>query len=172
MRLTAKAIIINAANQIGINEVTELSDTPTSIILPLPRIDFEILPSNVKNNEQSISKLLNNNQTIIRKQTHTYKFDTRCIIRIPGENENEIDEKVEGFISAIPAKIRTQTTGNLIKIETSKAEISGFKNRIVDVLTQRAAAVYISFNGYFYKDITNDTITDININSLIGDNKK
>jgi len=163
MRLMAKTIIENTAKTIGIDVVQEISDTPTSILLPLPRIDFETLQSTLTKKNQKVAKTVLNDQIIIRKQTHENKLDVRCVIRIAGENENALEQLSEDFIKGIPQKIR-QDAGDIIRIEATRADTSGFKQRIVDVLSQRTATIYISFIGGFYSDSAESAIKEIHIN--------
>jgi uncharacterized protein (TIGR02594 family) len=142
MRNQARNWIEEAAKAAGITHVidSDASDA-NSLLLPLPRVSFEVMPTTIKRQSKRLRCEAVN--TIVQL-THEVKLNTRNTIRVSDADADHLDHMVVAFIGAFP-KYKETSEGFPVRVEASKVDYGGYQHRIVDVLTQREAVVWVSF---------------------------
>jgi len=142
MRNQARGWIEEAATAAGIATVIDSDDAdPNSLLLPLPRLSFKVMPATIKRQSkrfrcEAVNKIVQLRQEI--------KLNTRNTIRVSDAEADNLDHMVVAFIGAFP-KYKEALDGFPVRVDASKVEYGGYQHRIVDVLTQREAVVWVSF---------------------------
>jgi len=142
MREQARGWIEEAAHAAGITSVIDSDENDkNSLLLPLPRVSFEVMPTTIKRQSKRFRCEAVNTVVQLR---HEVKLNTRNTIRVSDAEAGSLDRMVVDFIGAFP-KYHDALDGFPVRVEASKVDYGGYQHRIVDVLTQREAVVWVSF---------------------------
>ena len=160
MREQAKTWLEGAANVAGISSVVDVDDKdPNTLLLPLPRMSIDVLPSVVRRKPQ---RFRCDEKGDVVFQTHEVKLETRNTIRVAESDAGRLDDLTSKFIAAFP-KYKDTPGGYPVLIEPSKVDYGGFQYRMVDVLTQRETVIWVSFRFGIYEIVQRNPLKDIGV---------
>ena len=134
-----------------------------SILLPMPRIELEFLPTDIKRAPRRFARLPGENpatHNTHRWKTHDFKLEVRAEIR--SDDEAWLESFYNDLMIALPGKT-VDSDGNLVVVKPYKAERGGYLYRMVEPMVKRSIPVYISFEGGIYRDDQIPLITEVNL---------
>ena len=164
MRTLAKQIITTAAIAAGM-PAASIMDKPAqqSALLPMPRLEIEMMPQDIKRRPRHFARLLGiNPATHVTHRWRTHDFSLQVRAEIRADNEAWLEQFFKDFIVGLPGKI-ADAGGNLVTVRPYRAERGGFESKLVEVFVKRSIPVWITFAGGLYRDDQVPLITDINI---------
>jgi len=164
VRTLAKQIITTAAIAAGM-PAASIMDKPAqqSALLPMPRLEIEMMPQDIKRRPRHFARLLGiNPATHVTHRWRTHDFSLQVRAEIRADNEAWLEQFFKDFIVGLPGKI-ADAGGNLVTVRPYRAERGGFESKLVEVFVKRSIPVWITFAGGLYRDDQVPLITDINI---------
>ncbi|CAN2042514.1 conserved hypothetical protein [Candidatus Magnetomoraceae bacterium gMMP-15] len=167
MRRLARKNIEAAAVKAGIDNIIDKPAFQSKVILPLPRLEFETLPSKEKRNPRLFAILPTGDpkRLIYRIKTHDIELKTRIVIRVDAKNESTLEPLKKTFLQSLPGKCGDEND-NLVTVSPQQAQYGGFEHRIVEVMKERSVAIWILFHGGLYEDKEINYLTDVHITGI------
>ncbi len=164
MREEIIEIVTAAAASIGINAVQENPSDPDSILLPRPRVDFDIGDEQwIKSHKRIAAYATPGDEATTRTtRTRLYNVTQPVVVTIHSEDDGAIDQLATNFVLAMPRRFADES-GNLVTCKAEAAKWGGFTREVVEVMKLFSKSIHIVITWQACSDSTTLWAKDVDI---------
>lgn len=166
MRTLAESLIAAAAVAAGFaaEAVMDKPERENAALLPGKRVQFEFLPATLRRSPRRVAKFASvaNPDTHRTVRTRVYERAVLLRVELVSDDEAWLEAAALAFLAALPGRV-ADGDDNPVTIRATKAELTGFESRTVEVFKRRGCVVHMEFTGMVCRDREVPLIRDVNL---------